>query len=62
MLVIHKPKCEKYDIKTIRAWSESHVHWKDHFHKNPVYFRIIVDFEADIENDNSSIGNRELLF
>ena len=58
MLTIHKPKFENYDITTIRTSSVSHLHWKDHFHKNPLYFRFIADFEADIEFDNSSIGNK----
>ena len=49
MLMIHKPKCENYDKTTIRTSSESHLHWKDHFHQNPLYFRIIADFEADNE-------------
>ena len=31
---------------------------KKHFHKNPLYFRIYADFEADNEKDNSSIGNK----
>ena len=31
---------------------------KNHFQKNPLYFRIYADFEADNEKDNSSIGNR----
>ena len=31
---------------------------KKHFHKNPLYFRIYADFEADNEIDNSSIGNK----
>ena len=35
-LMIHKPKCENYDITTIRTSSESHLHWNDHFHKNPL--------------------------
>ena len=29
-----------------------------HFHKNPLYFGIFADFEADIEKDNYSIGNK----
>ena len=29
---------------------------KKHFHKNPLYFRIIADFEADNEKDDSKIG------
>ena len=31
---------------------------KKHFHKNKFYFRIIADFEADIEEDNSKICNK----
>ena len=29
-----------------------------HFHKNPLYFRLYADFEADNEIDNSNIGNK----
>ena len=58
MLKIHKPKCENNDITTIRTSSDSHLHWKKHFHKNPLYFRIYADFEADNEKDNSSMGNK----
>ena len=58
MLKIHKPKCENNDITTIRISSESHLHWKKHFHKNPLYFRIYADFEADNEKDNSIVGNK----
>ena len=31
---------------------------KKHFHKNPLYFRIYADFEADNEKYDSSIGNK----
>ena len=31
---------------------------KKHFHKNPLYFRIIADFEANNEIDGSNIGNK----
>ena len=58
MLIKHKPKCENNDITTIRTSNESHLQWKKHFHKNPLYFRIYADFEADNEKDNSSIGNK----
>ena len=57
MLMIHKPKSENYDITTIRTSSESDLHWKDQFQKNPIFFTIYADFEADHEIDNSSIGN-----
>ena len=56
--MIHKPKYENIDITTIRTSSESHIYWKEHFHKNPLYFRIYADFEAVNESDNSSIGNK----
>ena len=44
------------NITTIKTSNESDLHWKKHFHKNPLYFRIYADFEADNEKDNSSIG------
>ena len=58
MLIKHKPKCEYNDITTIKTSNESHLYWKKHFHKNPLYFRIYSDFEADNEKDDSIIGNR----
>ena len=58
MLVLHKPKCENNDITTIRTSSESHIYRKNHFHKNPLYFRIYADLETDNEIDISSIGNK----
>ena len=58
MLMIHEPKGLNYDVTTIRTSSESHPHWKSHFHKNPSYFRIITDFEADNAIDKSSVGNK----
>ena len=58
MLMIHKPKCEKYDLTTIRTSSESHLHWKDHFHEKPLYFRIYPDVEAANETDISRMVNR----
>ena len=56
LLALHKPKCEHKDITTIRTSNDSHTYWKKHFHKNLLYFRIYADFEADNENDTSSIG------
>ena len=32
--------------------------WKKYFHKNPLYFRISADFEADNEIDGSKLGNK----
>ena len=50
-------KCGQQEITSINFSEESHLHWIDHFHKNPICFRIIADFEADIETDISNIGN-----
>ena len=58
MLMKHKQKCGIDNITTIKTSPDSHFHWKKHFHKNPLYFRIYADFEADIEKDNSIIGNK----
>ena len=58
MLIKHKPKCENNDITTIKTSNKSHLHWEKHFHKNPLYFRIYADFEADNENDDSVVGNK----
>ena len=58
MLMKHKEKCGDDNITVIRTSNESHLHWKKHFNKNPVYFGIYADFEADNEKDNSFIGNK----
>ena len=58
MLIKHKQKCGDDNITTIKTSNESHLFWKKHFHKNPLYFRIYADFEADNEKDNSIVGNK----
>ena len=60
--LLHKPKREDYYITTIRTSNESHLHGKNHFHRNPLYFRIYADFEADNEDDNFSIGKKTINF
>ena len=44
ILTLHEPKRERYNIITIRISSESHFHCKNHFHKNPLSFKIIANF------------------
>ena len=56
--MIQKPKCESNDVTTNRTSSESHLRWKYHFRKNPLYLKIYADFEAGREQDNSNIGNK----
>ena len=58
LLMKHKQKCGDDNITTIKTSNESHIYWKRHFHKNPLYFRIYADFEADNEKDNYTIGNK----
>ena len=60
--MLHKPKCENIDITTIRTSSESHLHWKKNFQKNPLYFGIYAVFEVDNEKDNSIVGNKTTNF
>ena len=61
-LTNHEEKCGDNNICTIRTSNESHLSWKKHFHKNPLYFRIYADLEADNEKENSSIGNKTTNF
>ena len=58
MLMKHKQKCGDDNITTIKTSNESQLHWKKHFHKNPFYFRIYADFEADNEKNYSILGNK----
>ena len=57
-LINHKEKCGDDNICTIRTSNESYLYWKKHFHKNPLYLRIIADFEANNEKHGSKIGNK----
>ena len=58
MLIKHKEKCGDDNITTIKTSNKSHLHWEKYFHKNPLYFRIYADFEADNEKHNTCIGNK----
>ena len=56
-LMNHKEKYGDDNICAIRTSIESHLYWKKHFHKNPLYFGVYGDFEADNEKDKSSVVN-----
>ena len=60
MLMIRTIKGEQQEITTTRTSNESHLHWKKHFLENPLYFRNIEDFQADIEIDISDTGNKTI--
>ena len=61
-MINHKEKRGDDNICTIRTSNESHFYWKKHFHKNPLYCRIIADFEADNEIEKSSVGSKTTNF
>ena len=35
MLLLQKQKCEDDNITTLKTSTESHIQWKEQFHKNP---------------------------
>ena len=53
-----KQRCEQQEITAIKTSNESRLYWRKHFHKNPLHFKLIADFEAVNETDNSSTGNK----
>ena len=57
MLMKHKQKCGEDGTTTIKTSNESQIYWTKQFHKNPLYFRIYADFEADNGKGNSIVGN-----
>ena len=59
-LINHKEKCGEDNICGIRTSRESHIHWKNHFHKIPLYFRSSADFEADDEINGSKVRNETI--
>ena len=62
MLLKHEQKCENIDITTIKTSNKSHLPWEKHFHKNPLYFRIYADFEADNEKIIHVLVRKQLIF
>ena len=56
VLVKHTERCKQQDITAIRVIKDSHLMWKKHFHKIPLYFRIYGDFECNNKIEGSHIG------
>ena len=61
-LINHKEKCGEDNISTKRTSPDSHIYWKNHFHNNPVCFRIFADFEANKEYEGGVFGNKTTNF
>ena len=57
MFMLHGRKSREDNVTTIITSYESHLHWKNHFQRNLIFFRIYADFEANNEKVNSCIGN-----
>ena len=49
MIIKHKQQYFQKEITSIRTPPDSHNYCKNHLHKNPLYFRVYADFEADNE-------------
>ena len=60
MVRLDEQNCGDDNIATIKTSNESFLHWKKHFHRILLYFRIYADFESDNEKDHSSVGNRTI--
>ena len=59
VLINHLQNCGQQEITSIEVSKESHFYWRDHYQKNPLYFRIIGDFVADNEiEDGKIVGNK----
>ena len=62
VLIKHKQRCEKQEVRSIRISNDSHLNLKKkHFHKNPIYFRIYAVLEAENIIDNSSKGDEKTI-
>ena len=61
VLIDHRQKCGQQEITSNELSIELYIFWRNHFHKNPVYFKIIADFEAENEiEDGEVVGNKTL--
>ena len=58
LIIKHEQQCVQKEKTSIRTPPESHLHWKNLFHNNPIDFTIYADFDADNEKDTSSIGDK----
>ena len=56
MLIKHKEQCEQQEITSITTSIDSHLYWRKNFQKNPFYWRIYADIEADKNFDHSNMG------
>ena len=56
MIIKHKQHCIQKQKTSNKTSPESHLLRKNQFNKNPLYFRIYTDFEADNEKEDSKAG------
>ena len=43
------------EITSLKLSKESHIYWKDHSHKSPIFFTIIAEFESDNEIEDGHV-------
>ena len=61
VLTEHKRRSNQHEITSIKTSIASYFYWKKYLHKNPLYFRLHADFEADNHIKNSDIGEKQLI-
>ena len=57
-----KQRGEEQEVANIKTSNESHLDWREHFHKISLYIRINAVFGADNETDNTNVGKKQLIF
>ena len=56
VLMKHKDRCEQQDFTAIKLPLDKQLHWKKHYQKVPLYFRIYADFECNNSPVESNVG------
>ena len=51
-------KSNQQEITAIKTSTESHLHWKDYFHKKPLFLRIYANFDLAVEIGIFWIGEK----
>ena len=59
VLLKHKRRGEQQRLPAIKTSNESHLYWKEHFHKNTIHCSIYAHFESDNEIESSSVGEEK---
>ena len=59
VLINHIQNCGQQEVTSTKLSREPYIFWENHFHRNPVPFRIIADFEAEYKiGDDKVVGKK----